>query len=318
MNKKIFNIVRSKNVLSRLALIALITVAGCGKKSEESDQSRTPEKLSVCVVNYPLYYFAETIGGDKVEVSFSAPEDIDPAFWTPESQAVTEFQNADLILLNGADYAKWINKVSLPSAGRVDTSQSFKDRFIKIKGETAHIHGPEGKHEHGSLAFTTWMDLTLAAKQAAAVKEALINAQPESRSEFSNRFAELEKVLLGFDQQIRTITAGEVKPHLVYSHPVYQYFERRYEVQGLSVHWEPGEAPTAAMWKTFETQLKSYPANWMVWEGEPLAETVKKLKEMGIDSIVFTPCGNRPEAGDFVGVMEQNIRNLKRVFSHLK
>jgi zinc transport system substrate-binding protein len=52
----------------------------------------------------------------------------------------------------------------------------------------------------------------------------------------------------------------------------------------------------------------------MIWEGEPLQKSVAKLKEMGIESVVFDPCGNRPDSGDFISVMKANVGNLKRVF----
>jgi zinc transport system substrate-binding protein len=52
----------------------------------------------------------------------------------------------------------------------------------------------------------------------------------------------------------------------------------------------------------------------MIWEGEPLPESVAKLKEMGIESIVFDPCGNRPDEGDFLSVMKNNVANLRRIF----
>jgi zinc transport system substrate-binding protein len=71
-------------------------------------------------VNYPLKYFAERIGGDHVRVEFPAPADVDPAYWNPALAGISAFQKADLILLNGAGYAKWIAKVSLPRSKIVD------------------------------------------------------------------------------------------------------------------------------------------------------------------------------------------------------
>jgi len=35
---------------------------------------------------------------------------------------------------------------------------------------------------------------------------------------------------------------------------------------------------------------------------------------MGVESLVFAPCANAPEAGDFLDVMRQNIENLKKAF----
>ncbi|RLA05886.1 MAG: zinc ABC transporter substrate-binding protein, partial [Gammaproteobacteria bacterium] len=63
-------------------------------------------------VNYPLAYFAERIGGEQVEVGFPVPADVDPAFWSPAADAVAAYQAADVIILNGATYAKWVPKVT--------------------------------------------------------------------------------------------------------------------------------------------------------------------------------------------------------------
>ena len=60
--------------------------------------------------------------------------------------------------------------------------------------------------------------------------------------------------------------------------------------------------------------VKEHPAKWMIWEGDPLPQNVAKLKEMGIESIVFDPCGNRPEDGDFLIVMKQNVENIREIF----
>jgi zinc transport system substrate-binding protein len=49
----------------------------------------------------------------------------------------------------------------------------------------------------------------------------------------------------------------------------------------------------------------------MLWEGEPAAESVALLKALGIDSVVFAPCGNRPEIGDFLAIMESNVKALE-------
>ncbi|MEJ2085889.1 MAG: zinc ABC transporter substrate-binding protein, partial [Acidobacteriota bacterium] len=64
--------------------------------------------LVLYTVNYPLQYFAQRIGGDLVEAAFPAPEGDDPAYWKPTPEQILAYQNADLILLNGADYAKWL------------------------------------------------------------------------------------------------------------------------------------------------------------------------------------------------------------------
>ena len=50
----------------------------------------------------------------------------------------------------------------------------------------------------------------------------------------------------------------------------------------------------------------------MIWEGEPIMESVEKLKAIGMKSMVFAPCGNVPETGDFLSVVMRNLENLKK------
>jgi zinc transport system substrate-binding protein len=151
--------------------------------------------LSVFVVNYPLTYFAERIGGDHVKIEFPVPTGIDPAYWTPDIKAIGECQKADLILLNGAGYAKWVNQVSLPRSKMVNTSRQFKDQYITTKKAMTHSHGPAGEHAHEALAFTTWLDFELAARQAGAVASAMIRKRPELRDTFQNNFEALAEDL---------------------------------------------------------------------------------------------------------------------------
>ena len=88
------------------------------------------ERLVVYAVNYPLQYFAQRIAVDHVEVVLPVPPDVDPAFWQPDAAAIGDLQRADVILLNGAGYAKWVSRVSLPLRKLVDTSAGFSDRYI--------------------------------------------------------------------------------------------------------------------------------------------------------------------------------------------
>jgi hydrogenase/urease accessory protein HupE len=69
--------------------------------------------LQIYAVNYPLAYFSERIAGDLADVTFPAPPGVDSAFWMPDSETIVAYQSADLILLNGADYAGWTKDVSL-------------------------------------------------------------------------------------------------------------------------------------------------------------------------------------------------------------
>ena len=272
------------------------------------------EKLNIYTVNYPLAYFAERIGGDLATVSFPAPPDVDPAFWMPDAETIAAYQGADLVLLNGADYAKWTAKVSLPRSRLVDTSRGFKDQYIQQPSMTTHSHGPSGQHSHGGTAFTTWLDLDQAAQQAEAIAQAMTRKRPDAKAQIERNLAALKSDLLGLDARISEITHRAPGRPLLASHPVYQYLARRYGLNLTSVMWEPDEVPSESQWTELEGMLKDHPARWMIWEGQPAAKTIERLRALGVETAVFDPCANRPSTGDFLSVMNANAESLDRAF----
>jgi zinc transport system substrate-binding protein len=276
--------------------------------------SMAAEKLTVYVVNYPLQFFAERIGGEHVNVVFPAPADVDPAYWMPDTPTIAAYQQADLILLNGAGYARWVNKATLPRFRMVITSAGFKEQYIETAEIPTHSHGSEGEHAHESLAFTTWIDFSFAAKQAKAIAEALSRKRTDLRQIFQKNYAALEKDLIALDKTIKEVVSNNHARPLVVSHPVYDYFARRYGLNIKSVHWEPDDLLTNEQMMGLKSILKEYPAKWMIWEGNPMKQSVERLKAIGIDSLVFDPCGNTPDQGDFLSVMRQNVENLKAAF----
>jgi zinc transport system substrate-binding protein len=271
-------------------------------------------KPTVYVVNYPLYYFTERVAGDHVEVVFPAPSDVDPAFWKPAIATVAAYQAADLIVINGATYAQWLSQVSLPRAKIVDTSRGFKAHYIAMTEASTHSHGDDGVHSHTGTASTTWLNFQFAAQQARAIAQALSRMLPAQQATFEANYAALERDLLAFDQRLESMVAAKRTQPLVASHPVYQYLAARYGLSLRSVHWEPEEMPSDEQWQALHTLLADHAARWMIWEGEPLPASVAKLQAMGLRSLVFYPCGNRPAQGDFLSVMQQNVTNLAQAF----
>ena len=299
---------------SALVVTIAVVLAACGggpAADQPTESSETVEKLVIYTVDYPLAYFAERIGNDLVEVHFPAPADEDPAFWSPDANTIAAFQAADLIVLNGAGYAKWVDRAALPSSKLVNTSDGFADRLLPLQGVVTHSHGPEGDHEHVGYAFTTWLDPELATLQAQTIAAAIALERPEQESEIQRRMEDLRGDLLDIDSRLQIAAEDLGEEPLMFSHPVYQYLINRYGLNGVEVHWEPDQTPDGHAWGHLEELLNSHAAKWMVWEGEPLEATVGGLAERGIGSIVFDPCGNRPEEGDYLSVMAANAVALE-------
>ena len=301
-----------------IALAALlITVAGCsdGKNEATGPASDGTERPVVYTTIYPLKYFVQRIAAPVVDVRFLVPGDEDPAYWSPNPEDVLAMQQADLIVLNGASYETWLKNVSLPPSRMVVTADGLRDRLIPLEEESTHSHGLEGEHEHSGTAFTTWLDPTLAAEQARAIKVALAARWPRHSGQFEAQLAGLTEQLTALDAETQEAVAGNPDLPVLFSHPVYQYLAHRYRLNARSVHWEPDRMPDEAAWQELLAIHGDFPASWMIWEDTPLRQIRERLASIGIRSAVFDPCANTPPSGDFLSVMEKNLEALRLAFT---
>ena len=147
--------------------------------------------------------------------------------------------------------------------------------------------------------------------QANAIHVALVKHRPQYQEQFDDNFAQLSEALRELDQKLSAAWKEKPTPPLLFSHPVYQYLQRRYQLNGKSVHWEPNEQPSDAQWRELRTLRQQHHANLMLWEAKPIAATRMRLESMGIHSVVFEVCADSPTAGDYLSVMNDNVHRLE-------
>lgn len=269
-------------------------------------------KSVVHSVNYPLHYFAGRLAAEteSFELHYLVDPEVDPAFWKPGDAALVAFQKADLIVLNGATYEKWMKTVSLPSAKQLDTSKSFAGRYLKTKGK-AHRHGDGTVHSHAGTSFTTWMDFSQAAQQATAIADRFKSLQPEAAEKIDANLAALRADLDGLDASMKAFGEKWGDRPLVASHPIYQYFARAYGLKIEAIEWEPEMEITDKDLSNLKKILALHPAEWMIWEDQPTAANIAALDAIGVKSVVFSPSANLSDEGDWLDVMKANVKNLE-------
>lgn len=266
-------------IIRSLALVAAL-VAGPAL-------AQAAEPLSIHAVNAPLAYFAERLTGGSAEVEMPVPAGADPATWRPGIAEISGMQQADLILLNGAELYGWTQRVSLPRARVVDTIRGFPEgSLIQVEGST-HSHGDEPEHSHAAIAPNTWLDFRLARLQAAAVAEAIVRLRPEEGADVEDRLAELDAELAAFEAeaaQVGVSLAGE--PVIAY-HRGYEYLARTLGLDIVALSWDVDAAPDAAALAELDAALAQHPARLMIFSTEPGPEAVAALAERGIDAVLF-------------------------------
>ncbi len=228
----------------------------------------------------------------------------------PAAEDILLYQQADRVLLNGANYASWVSFAALSPGRLVATTAAASERFVPL-GAVTHTHGPTGQHEHGAVASYTWVDPTLAAIQAGVVADTLIGLLPDEKETLLNNASNLTAWFSLLDAMLAEGFSGWQARGVLYSHPVYQYLDTRYALDGRSLTWEPDQPPAEKEWRKLEAMLVERPATIMLWEAEPSAHTAARLARLGLTSIVFEVSGNRPEAGDYPLAMDANLKRIQ-------
>jgi zinc transport system substrate-binding protein len=224
---------------------------------------------------------------------------------------IHRYQQADVILLNGAGYAAWVQQATLPSARLINTSELLSDRLVIVENSSTHAHGPEGKHAHRSTAFTTWLDPSLAILQAQSIRDALTRLRPGRQNQFEAGFSALTTNLDELDRELQSVFSRLDDRPVLFSHPVYQYLIRRYGINARSLHWEPDTNLTESDLADLLKILETHPATVMIWESEPADAIRETLESRGVSSIVFSTAANTPVNGDYLSIMRDNLADLQ-------
>lgn len=270
------------------------------------------DRPTIVAVNYALSYFAERLAGEDAEVIFPVPDGSDPSFWRPSIAAISTMQQADLILLNGAGFATWTTKASLPRSRIMDTSRGFADSYITTETVT-HSHGADGEHSHTGTATYTWLDQTLASAQAEAIATALDARGLVAPDALSARLSALQDELAALDALAKALPDLAAGHTLIATHPRYQYLARAYGLDIRSLEWEAGAAPDDAQISDLKEFVEATGADILIWEAAPPDGARAAVQAIGLTDLVFAPLATRPERVGYAESFEASVRELTEI-----
>ena len=267
------------------------------------------DRSQVIVVNKALQYFAERLLDDTADVVFPVPDGVDPSFWRPSIADISMIQSADMILLNGAGFATWLDRVSLPRSRVVNTSAAIEDQFIVTESIT-HSHGDEGEHSHEGIASYTWLDPMLAIAQAEAIAAAIIARDLATKDDVEARLSELRSDLTELDAMAQDALSGLEGVAMIATHPRYRYFARRYSLSIASLEWDAGTMPSEDDLADLEGLSTEQDARILIWEAQPPQEAIERTEALGLQSIVFETWASQGTPDNFFDAYKQAVSGL--------
>src|ERR1039458_7129359 len=170
-----------KRTYAIIAVLVVLILSGTilGLYLSNQPAPVTNSKLKVIATFYPLYDFAQNIGGNKTDVSILVPETVDVHAFEPTPSSIAEVASANVIIYNGAGLEPWIQDV-ISAAGntkliQVDTSQGINPLPVPSRFQ----RGNQTIDPH------IWLDPLNAKQQVNNILQGLIKADPADSQYFT-------------------------------------------------------------------------------------------------------------------------------------
>ena len=294
---------------------SLLFYLGCSPSKQDKNNSKPSESDVIVTSFYPTTYFAERISGGLVPVVCLLPEDEDPIYWKPSSNAIVQFQAASLVILNGAEFEKWPNFVSLPLSKTIESVNLPPEELVKYEDSISHRHGPSGEHSHEGIDGHTWLDPIMAKLQSKTILEGMKRIWPVHGEAFEQNFNSLSADLDELNKRFESFQ--NVK--LLASHPAYNYLSKRYGWDIINFDFDPSESLDENQIKALQAALEKKDRNIMLWEEMPIDSIRDNLdNQFAIKSIEFSPCesmtaSDLADGKDYLKVMLMNLDALEKL-----
>ncbi len=196
-------------------------------------------RLDVVTTTSMIGDAARAIAGDRAEVTHLMGEGIDPHTYRQTRSDVVRLGEADLVFWNGLYLEAQLEELLLQLGERKSVVAVAEALPAEVLLESEEFEGRFDPH--------VWMDAGLWAEVVGAIRETLIEHDPDGEPVYlANAESYLEEVA-ELDDYARSVLASvpERARALVTAHDAFQYFGRAYDfevigIQGISTDSEAG------------------------------------------------------------------------------
>ena len=229
------------------ALALLLALAACGDGGAGDDATRARDGvLRVVTTTGQVADLALRVGGERVAVTALMGPGIDPHMYKASAGDVERLRRADLILYNGLHLEAKMGEV-LERLGATRPVAAVAEGIPT--GDLISPDGYEGTHDPH-----VWFDVRLWLHALDAVRDALVDLDPDHAAGYSDRTEAYREELIALDTYVREELARvpAAQRVLITAHDAFTYFGRAYGLevrglQGISTATEAGAADVQAL-----------------------------------------------------------------------
>ncbi|TAH36578.1 MAG: hypothetical protein EYC62_02185 [Alphaproteobacteria bacterium] len=243
-----------------IALIAVLLSAYV--QPSMAQDAAAPRKLRILTTFSVLYDITHNIVGDSADIYNIVPFGVDAHEYQLTAQDMRKFAIADVVIVNGAGFEPWLDRVIEASQfkGSVIVASKSADLITLTKEQKRmreeHLaEHPEDKAEaSNNLDPHAWQNISNARFYASKIANDLSKIDPAHGKVYKENYNSYRQQLIDLENWAKNQFSGiqESKRKMVLTHDSMQYFARSYKIEcfsasGFSTEHAPSAANIAAL-----------------------------------------------------------------------
>jgi zinc transport system substrate-binding protein len=298
-----------------VTLIVIGTFVGVYLSSRPAPEAGST--LKVLATFYPLYDFAQNVGGDKVNVSILVPETVDVHDFEPTPSSIAEVASAEVLIYNGAGLEPWIQEMVSASGNtkliQVDTSHGIQLRPVS----------PEFQRNNETVDPHIWLDPVLAKQQVNNILQGLIQADPADSQYFTQNAQTYEAKLDTLNAEAINATTNVATRYFVTFHEAFGYFANQYNITQIPILGPFEEEPTPSDIQNVINAIHQYRLLYVGYESlenPAISQSISSQTNAALiqmDPIEGLTAQDKAAGDDYISLMHRDIANIGLALSHV-
>ncbi|CUA84837.1 ABC-type Zn uptake system ZnuABC, Zn-binding component ZnuA [Chelatococcus sambhunathii] len=313
-----------RNVISALFAVMALPLAPAAL----AQPAEAPSKTRVVATFSILGDLVREVGGERIDLTVLVGPNGDAHVYSPSPADARNLAEARVIFVNGLKFEGWIDRLVQASGTRATIVEAAA-RVTPLEMENdGHGHGhahsraddhdEKHAHEHGGLDPHAWQDVANAKLYVAAIRDALVAADPAGKDAYA---ANAEAYLTRLDALEAEVKAAvEAIPRdrrkVITSHDAFGYFARAYGLtfiapQGVSTDAEASARDVGRIIR--QIKRDKIPAVFLENVTDPrLVERIAKETGAKIGGRLYSDAlsDENGAAGTYIAMMQHNIKAL--------
>jgi zinc transport system substrate-binding protein len=310
-------------VVFGLALSACSSATTSTPEVDTSPIAPEVEKISVAASFYPLAYVAEQVLAGVADVNVIAAGNAEPHDFELSPSHIATITSSDFAIYIPDFMPEFDSALSdlapeqiIDATNEINLLEASHDDEAHDE-DAEHDHEEEGhdedaEHDHGDADPHLWLNplnMTTIANQISAV---VIAQNPELSETINTNLNNFKNIMTDLDNQYQANLANCKINTLLVSHEAFGYLADQYGftqlgISGVSPEAEPSPARLAEVAKV-ANEINATTIYYETIVDPSVANTL--ASEIGLVTAVLDPIETKPENGDYLYAMQENLKAI--------